>query len=160
MWVLWATLSGAEPTVAFDEAGMLRASTVIAASPDAVKAVLGDAPRVAKWSPEVLSMTPVGAASGACRDFEVTTKGLWNPLSYVVRRCTTDAGFSDRLVSSDDFTRVQADWTVTAVPEGARVDYVGTVDVDLPVPRAALRKAQTGSMTMTLTRLVAEVAGG
>ncbi len=156
MWAWILAAWAAEPSVAFGDDGLLKASMEIGAPADAVRAVLADAPRVARWSPDVLGMDAVSPVDGECRDFKLTTKGLWNPLSYVIRRCATAGGFSERLVSSETFTRVQADWTITPTAAGCRVDYLGGVEVNLPVPKAMLQKAQTSSMASTLKRLAAE----
>ena len=139
-----------------DDEGVVHGSVEIAAPAEAVHAVLSDAPRMAGWSPEVLSMAATGASSGGCQDYEVKTKGLWSPLTYVVRRCRKGEGYSERLVASEDFTKVHSDWNVVPIEGGVRVDYVGSVEVGLPVPKSMLHKAQLNSMITTMTRLAKE----
>lgn len=159
MWWWMVVAWAAEPTVQFDDDGRLKAHVEIAAPADAVIAVLADAPRVAKWSDDVLGMEPVGAPSDDCQDYEVKTKGLWNPLTYVSRRCRTATGFRDQLVRSESFSVLESTWTVRPTDAGSEVHYEGALELSFPVPKRLLRGARRSSIVETLARLEAAATG-
>lgn len=144
--------------VAFGDDGVLKGRVEISAPAERVHAILDQTAMVAKWSSDVLEMTPTGPATEGCQDFDVKTRGLWRPLTYVVRRCRKGGSYTDRLVRSEDFNAVTSDWTITSTGDTTVVTYAGTVDVNLSVPAALLRKAQQSSMQGILERLDKEAS--
>jgi hypothetical protein len=160
--MIWWCLSfalAAEPEVRFDDDGTVHASLRIDAPPEAVLAVVSDAPRMAKWSDDVLSFQPVGAAEGDCQQYEVKTKGLWNPLTYVSKRCRTADGFHETLVRSDSFSVIDSRWVITPAEGGTQVQFAGDLELSMSVPKALLKGARSKSIAHTLRTLRDTVTG-
>jgi len=153
MWFMMSMALAGEPQVAFRDDGLLHGTVEVAASADAVRAVLDDAVRMARWSPDVIAYEAVGEPAGGCQVYAAKTKGMWKPLTYTSKRCRTTEGYRDNLVESDSFQVMTGEWTLTPVESGTRIDFVGDLELSLPVPKRLLSGARVKGLTLTLTKL-------
>lgn len=142
-----------EPTGTMDDAGVASIQVVLPESEAEVRAALADPEWAAALPPEVLSVETLGA--GRCVTLGVTVKGAWDPLHYTAERCPTAKGFKYRLLQSESITSYEAEWSLTPhTGGGTEVTYRVRTEVDLPVPRAMIRKGVLASARHTVVALV------
>ena len=157
MWILVAIAASAEPTVLVQSDGTVVASAVVAASADAIHAVVDDLEAVRRLSPEVLSVTDLGPTSDRCHHVRRETKGLFRPLHFLALRCRTATGWHEELVESEDFADYTTDWSITPVEGGTRVEYRVHTSVRL-VPASLVAGAVKDSAVGVVANLVRLVA--
>lgn len=144
-----------EPTITSD--GTVLSNVFVEADAAAVRQLIADPVALAKLNPDVLSARVL--SHGECDMVEVTTKGMSSPLSYVVKRCPTAGGFSETLVSSEDFSAVAVSWKLESVPGGTNVSYSIRTSPDLPVPQRVISSFTAKSAVTALKNLVHRVTG-
>ena len=110
VFLVLAQAFAAEPVVTAQADGSILATTAIAASPAAVRAILEDPVAWGALSSDILAVTATPA--GKCTMMDVTSRGLWNPLHWLALRCPTADGWRDDLVSSTDITSLHSEWRV------------------------------------------------
>ena len=148
-----------EPVSAVDPSGIVSVTVVVPQSEADVRAALSDPERAAALPPEVISVTTL--ARGNCITLGVTVKGAWDPLHYTTLRCPTPGGFKYRLLQSDSITAYEAEWSL--VPHaggGTEVTYRVHTEIDLPIPRALIRKGVLQSAKDTVMALIRRVSAG
>lgn len=144
-----------EPTIASD--GTVRSNVFVEADAAAVRQVISDPVALSKLNPDVLSARVI--SHGACDMVEVTTRGMTTPLSYVVQRCPTSSGYTETLVSSEDFSAVAVSWKLESVPGGTNISYSIRTSPDLPVPQRLVSMATAKSAVAALKNLVHRITG-
>lgn len=158
MWMLIiAAALAVEPSVAQQSDGTIVARVVVAAPPDAVRAVLADPVACGKLAPEVLSVT--STAAGQCAMIDSSSRGAWSPLHWRSLRCPTPTGWRYDLVSSTDFEAMHTEWSVTDGLNGTtNVELRTHTELHLTgVPDAVISQGMLSSAKETLVRLVARV---
>jgi hypothetical protein len=151
-----ASALAGDPVPVIDEAGAVVITTVVPQSEAEVRAALADPEQAALLAPEVLGVTTL--TRGTCVTLGVTVKGAWDPLKYTAKRCPTARGFKYALLQSDTLTAYEAEWSL--VPQasgGTEVTYRVRTEVDLPVPKALVKKGMLQSARDTLLALVKKV---
>ncbi len=119
---------------------------------DQVREILSQARTAAALSPDVLniSVTP----RGRCEQVEVETRGFLSSLNYISLRCPTDDGWTETLISSDDFSFYDVQWSMTPIENGTRVTYRIDIEMkNLPVPERLLHSNLSSSMKHSLIAL-------
>ena len=116
-----------------------------------------NAEQMALLSPDVL--TAKSAPQGTCPRMTVAVKGLLSPMRYVSERCPTAKGYTERLVSSDDFTEQSTDWELKSVAGGTLVTLRIRAMPKMPVPDAIVFSKVKSSSLATLERFSALVTG-
>ncbi len=157
--VVIGVAAAAEPTAYMDDAGTAHVSAVVSQTEAEVRAALADPQLAAALPPEVLDVKMLKMlGQGACITLGVTVKGAWDPLSYTTQRCPTAHGFTYQLVKSDSITAYEAEWSLAPhAGGGTDVSYRVRTEVDLPVPRAMVRKGVLQSARDTVVALVRKV---
>lgn len=93
---------------------------LISADPQQVRAVLADYDQVAAMNADVLDYRVESAPP--CQLVHITTRGLAEPMQYTVRRCPTETGWRETLVSGDgSMEAVEVEWRVEPDGEHTRV---------------------------------------
>jgi hypothetical protein len=145
-----------EPIPVMDSKGTIVIKTTVPQSEETVRAALADPEQAARLPPEVLGVTTL--TSGKCVTLGVTVKGAWDPLKYTTQRCPTAHGYKYKLLGSESLTAYEAEWSLLAQPGGGtEVTYRVHTELDLPVPRALIRKGMLQSARDTLAALVKKV---
>jgi hypothetical protein len=145
-----------EPTFGADTS--VTSQVTIPADPARVRAALADPVTAARLCPDIISARVLEHST--CDLVEVTTRGLSDPLIYKVRRCPNGSGgYSETLVSSDDFSQVRVEWKLAAVQGGTQVTYTILTDPNLPVPQRLISLATARSAVTTLKNLVHRIIG-
>lgn len=145
-----------DPTIGSDD--VVTTQVMVAADPAKVRAALADPVQAARYSPDVLSARVV--ERGACDLVEVTTRGVSDPLTYLVKRCPNGSGgFTESLVKSDDFSRVNVEWKLVPVNGGTQVTVAILTEPNIPVPQRLISMATAKSAVTTLKNLVRRIAG-
>jgi hypothetical protein len=92
---------------------------------------------------------------GACEEMHVETPGLLSPMRYVSLRCPTDNGWTESMISSDDFEANEVLWALNEVEGGTEITYKVKVGVaDMPVPESMLHSRIKRGMTSVMTSLL------
>lgn len=144
-----------EPTRASD--GAWSAEVVWAVPADAVRAQLADPIAMARFSPDITSVTPL--PPGRCARYRVATGNLV-PLTYDMERCPTSSGWHETLVASEGLSAYEVDWSVKAEGEGARVRYEIHVQPSFPAPSFLVDRETKNSVISLFGRLYRAVTGG
>lgn len=145
-----------EPVGSMDDAGVASIKVVLPQTEAEVRAALSDPESAAALPPEVLSVTTLGG--GRCVTLGVTVKGAWDPLQYTAERCPTAHGFKYKLLHSESITSYEAEWSLAPHSGGGtEVTYRVRTEVDLPVPRAMVRKGVLVSARDTVLALVRQL---
>ncbi len=157
VFLLLAQALAAEPVITAQTDGSIVGTTAIAASPEAVRALLADPVACGTLSPDILSVTVTPA--GKCSMVDVVSRGAWNPLKWRSLRCPTADGWRDDLVSSDDLQAMHSEWHVVAAADGTTtVEYRTNTQVSLAgVPASLIHQGMMQSAKTTLVRLVERV---
>ena len=152
MWWIAAVVLAAEPEVRVESDGTVVATVVVAAQPTAVRALLADGVDATRLSPDVYDVRATPA--GACQLLDKETRGIFRPFHLRTRRCPTDAGWTETLIGSDDFTAFRSSVDVAAVGSDTRVTYRVRTSLAVPVPQAALNRSVSESARAVLDNLV------
>lgn len=91
---------------------------------------------------------------GECQELHVEAPGLLSPMRYISLRCPTADGYSETLVSSDDFDASEVQWTLTRVEGGTRITYRVLVDLDMPVSDSMLQSRVKKNMAAVMDRFM------
>jgi ribosome-associated toxin RatA of RatAB toxin-antitoxin module len=137
--------------------GVVAASVIIAASPEAVWAVMTDCHRLARLMTNVdhcrvMQRDPAGRWDVR----EQVTKASLLPAARTVLRSDYDEPRLVRFHRIDgDFKVLEGEWRLTAMDGGARtrVDYVSRMSSPVAAPGLFVRMAMRGALTKTLTNL-------
>lgn len=112
--VLVAGLLGLAPTVAIADDAVSE-DALIAADRAQVLAVLADYDQLAAMNADVLDYRV--EADAPCQRVYITTRGVMDPIHYILRRCPTASGWKETLVSGDaSIEAIEVEWQL--VPEG------------------------------------------
>lgn len=130
-------------------------TTTIAASPDAVLAILLDFPRYPEWakdlkSVEVLSEDEQGRAS----EVRFRAAGMGRSTHYTLRYDHSQPGVLAWVLSEGDIMRkLDGRYALTEAPEGTTVDYELEVELLVPLPGFVKRRSQGKIMHTALAEL-------
>ncbi len=156
MLIFVAAALAAEPVSTMNEAGHASVTCIVPQSEAEVRAALADPEGATALPPEVLDVTTL--SRGNCVTLGVTVKGAWDPLKYTTQRCPTAKGFKYKLLSSDSITAYEAEWSLAPHKGGGtEVTYRVHTEIDLPVPRALVRKGVLQSAKDTVLALVRRI---
>jgi hypothetical protein len=147
--------SAAEPVTSIAADGTVTGEVVVPESEALVLALLDDPANTDRLSGDIVSSS--AEPDGDCTRVDRSVRGMWNPLRFVVRRCRTATGYSERLVESTDFDRHETEWEVSAVEGGTRVRYQVRSEPNLPVPRALVRSRTRSAIDDLLRKVAAAV---
>ncbi len=154
-----ASALAAEPTVTTQADGTVVARMEVAASAEAIRAILSDSEASVRLSADVLSVD--AALKGKCSEMTVQTKGAWNPLEYKALRCPTANGWRTSLIESDDFSALEVEWKLDpSCSDLTTVEYRVRTDVDIVAPKALVQQGVRRSARDTLKELLRKVLGG
>lgn len=148
---MWVVASAVAADVTVEPDGTVVAVEVVSAGAEAVRAVLADVHAAAALSPEVLSVEV--EPEGRCERVRRRTRGLLRPFELLALRCPTERGWSEALVSSEDFASFTAEWVVVASGSGTRVEYRVRTALRWPVPTVALREGLERAARTTVENL-------
>jgi hypothetical protein len=151
--LLLATLAAAaEPQVEVADDGAVIARLKVEAGEQQVRAAIPGLQQAGVNS-NVLSVS--AAPDGSCTAFSRTTRGLYRPLQLRTRFCPTSTGWREFLVSSDDFTAYEAEWTLRPSSDGGtQVQLRVKSDINLMVPDGLLRSGTIAGVKETFDALV------
>lgn len=153
MWLMAGTaLAYDAPAVTVEADGTVVGVALVAASADAVRALLGDVEREASLSPMIRDVLVVGA-EGRCAKVRKHTRGLLRPFELVALRCPTTTGWREALVESADFTEYATEWRVAPADAGTRVEYRVRAGLRLAFPAAAVRAGMVDATRTSLENL-------
>jgi len=155
-----ATALAAEPvvTTTTQADGTIVARIEMAASEEAIRAVLEDGATSVRLSDDVLSVE--AALKGRCTEMVVKTKGAWNPLKYKALRCPTANGWRTSLMESEDFRALEVEWKLDpSCSDLTTVEYRVRTDVDIAAPKALIQQGVKRSAIDTLKELLRKVVG-
>jgi len=96
-------------------------------------------------------------SKGACQELHVETPGLFSPMQYVSMRCPTTNGYSETMVSSDDFDASEVQWTLSEVDGGTRITYRVLVDLAFPVSQDMVTSRVKKSMGSMMSGFLADI---
>ena len=148
-------LEAAEDEVAVAKDGTVTLVRQVPVPASALLAVLTDPALASKLAPDVISKELV--TPGVCPVYKVATKGVFRPLVYTFRSCTSPTGVTEELIASDDFEAFSSRWLLTPVPGGTEVRYDLLVQTRLNVPHKLVRLSLRRSMRATMNRLMEQV---
>lgn len=148
---LASSAQASDPEVNVQQSGAVRAEVTLPAAEEQIRSILGDPEEAADLSPDVISV--VATPSGECFELKTRSRGLFRPLVFESRRCPTSEGWHEVLVSSDDFTAFDGEWTLNSVEGGTQVIYVLSTETNLPVPDAVVRQNVSRSLQKLLDNL-------
>ena len=123
----------------------------VEASVQQVQALISDPQQHAALTPDIQSVnaTPVGA----CAHIDMHTEGVGPALQMLVKRCPTANGWTDRLVSSEDFNFYEAEIKAEEGSGFTLVTYRIRSVPDLPVPEWMVVRATRESVGQLLVNL-------
>ena len=143
---------GAEPQVEVADDGAVIARLKVDAGEQQVRATIPTLQATGVNS-NVLSVS--ASPDGSCTAYSRTTRGLMRPLELRTRFCPTSTGWREWLVSSNDFTAYEAEWTIKPSTDGgSQVQLRVKSDVNLMVPESLLRSGTIQGVRETLDALV------
>lgn len=150
---LFLPVRAAIPEVTTDDAGVVRASVVVSATPSEALALLRDPEAMHRLSQDgsTLASTP----DGSCFRIDYALDTAVGDVAYTGRGCPTATGFETKLVKSESFRSMTSVWTVREVPAGTEVSYVYQADVALPVPGFIVRRSTQSAITKVITKVAA-----
>lgn len=153
-----ALAAAPHPSTEITADGAIVGEVVLPQTESEVLDFLADPVRTDSLVDEVVSSE--ARPDGRCTRVTRSVRGRWNPLRYVVRRCRTPKGWSERLIESTDFARHDADWQVSTTASGTRVQYQVRADPNLPVPRSLVRSRTRGAVERLLRRVANSLRKG
>lgn len=154
-WVGSAHAASVTRTVADD--GTVDVRMVMSVPLAAVQAFLARGVDTMSLGSDILSVS--SQPSGECEEMAVKTRGVFQPMSYTVRRCPVPGGWRSTLVRSEDFVRHDTEWLALAVEGGTEVRIRVRVQPRLPVPMFVIRKAVGNALAQTLETLNDKLQG-
>lgn len=144
--------AAAEPKMEVTAAGTVRGAVFVAAPPDAVRALLLDAPaRLATIAGAGTRATT--APDGVCVLEQTHVDHPIKAIDYLVRSCPTDSGLRSELVRSDDLARLTSVWTVVGATGGSTVTYELDAVPTFPLPGFVARASAKGGVSDALSAL-------
>ncbi len=145
-----------DPVVGADSS--ITTDVLIPASIAEVRAILADPDVASRLSGSILSVDVLGR-DGGCDLVAITCKGMMSPMAYTIRRCSTADGFTETLVSSEDFTAQSTKWRLETVAGGTLVTFSVNTAPKVSVPRRIIQAVVESSAVETLENLVRKVTG-
>jgi len=141
--------------VADDADDIVTQDMVLGADSATVRALLADTSQVLGLNADVLSYTI--QADAPCQLVNVTARGLTSPIHYTVRRCPTDKGFRESLVSSSDgVEEMTVEWRMDPDSHGTRV-HLSVLARVARVPQFLVNQHTRRSVALMLRRLTGQV---
>ncbi|MCU1369832.1 MAG: Polyketide cyclase / dehydrase and lipid transport [Ilumatobacteraceae bacterium] len=130
-------------------------STTIAASPDAVLAILLDFPRYPEWAKDLKSVEVLGADDqGRATEVRFRAAGFGRSTSYTLTYDHSEADVLAWVLSEGDIMRkLDGRYTLTAVDGGTQVDYELEVELLIPLPGFIKNRSQGKIMHTALGEL-------
>lgn len=122
-----------------------------------VRAALEDPIASSKFSPDISSLTYV-TRGGECPTLRAQLSGIVS-LSYDYKRCVTQNGWRETLVSSAGLDAYEVQWELEAAGESTRVRYAVKVDTVVPTPEFIMNRQLKASMSTIVGRLYRKVTG-
>jgi hypothetical protein len=127
-----------EPEVAFRDDGTVVGRLVVDATPDQVRAAIGEVQGKVRVT-NVLDLKLI--PDGACASITRTTRGLLSPMTMKTRLCPTPDGWREWLVESSDFNAYETTWKVSPQEGGrARVEILVKSELSFLAPKALVRQ--------------------
>ncbi len=148
----WAT-----PAVEVAEDGGVQGHVMVAASPDAVLALLSDPVAVHQLTGS--EGTVAARSDGKCLLSDEYHPHPLASVRYSLRVCPDSTGVSATLAKSEDLLAYESRWQLSAAPGGTRVDYTLAVVPDLPLPRWAIDRSTKSSVVELMEKLAAHFGG-
>ncbi len=152
---LQATASWAQtpqdPLIQVEDDGAVVTTVLIEAPQEEVRQLLNDPASFSSLTPDVLSLSTV--PRGDCQELRARTRGFLRPLNYRTVRCPRLNGWHESLLTSDDFTRYDAELQLEPVAGGTHVIYRLAIAIDLPVPKKLISENVKRSARITLGAL-------
>jgi len=96
-------------------------------------------------------------SKGACQELHVETPGLFSPMQYVSLRCPTTDGYTESMVSSEDFDASEVQWTLTEVDGGTRITYRVLIDLAFPVSQDMIQSRVKKSMRSVMSYFLDDI---
>lgn len=136
--------------------------TTIAASPEAIRAVLLDFERYPEWARDIKSVEVLATDDeGRGREVQFRAAGMGRSTSYTLVYDHSDpAQLSWRLERGDLTRKLDGHYSLAPVAGGTDVTYQLEVELILPLPGFVKRRTQTRIMHTALKELKARVEGG
>lgn len=148
---------GGEPVASTDSQGYVTGNVHVGVPLESVRSYLSEPARAVTLSPDAALVSTT--RKGPCSEITVRTRGMSEPFEYVSLRCATADGFSEHLVSSDNFYVNTVQWRLVEEAGGTdvtlriktRVNWIPAALIDLHVSRA---------VSASLSRLKAKLSPG
>ncbi len=151
-WLVFSSTSLAqspdEPLVQREEPGVIITELFVPASEQEVLALLNDPEAFSRFTPDVQGIRV--QPRGRCKLLDFDSRGLFEPLQYSTLRCPSSKGWRETLLSSESFTRYDADLQLRPVTGGTNITYKLSVGIDLPVPDLVISKNVKRSARLTM----------
>lgn len=130
-------------------------TTTIAASPDAVLAILLDFPRYPEWAKDLKSVEVVSEdEQGRASEVRFRAAGMGRSTHYTLRYDHAEPGVLAWVLSEGDIMRkLDGRYVLTEAPEGTTVDYELEVELLVPLPGFVKRRSQGKIMHTALAEL-------
>ena len=149
-FLMWSGAAHAQdPAVGSD--GFVSVRRFLAADPDAVRAALDTGAEMSALHGDAQLIEQT--SEGRCERLTYRTRGLISSMFYIALRCPTPQGWSQTLVSSDDFTENEAYIELTEVEGGTEIWYRIRVKLDLPVGQSLVDSQIARSMRQAMESL-------
>lgn len=136
--------------------GEVVASVTLAATPAAVREVLGSAERSHGLAPSTVSAK--ATPDGTCERVKLKTRGLFSPFEIETRRCPTTKGWRETLIASDHFVEYWNEWIVEDDGDGSRVVFRTRTVPNVAVPEAIIHSETRRVLARLLNNLKAAVS--
>ena len=97
-----------------------------------------------------VKVTPL---DNGCAQLEVLNKGFAKDLSYVAERCPIQNGWQSKMLSSEDFERLEIIWQAVSHEAGSKVTIRVNVALKYPVPKFLIQRMVGSALGQTLERI-------
>lgn len=151
-----ASADDGEPEVVITADGTIEGTVVVGAPPDVVRSYLADIAMTRKLAKDVVKVDVV--KDGGC-ELVTTYASSFIEVTYLARRCPTETGWIETLLSSEQFSDYYAEWFVTPVRSGIELRFRLRTDLDLPVPVRIVRGTLKRSVKGTLNAIQGDLGG-
>jgi hypothetical protein len=148
---VWVQAWAGQPTVEVATDGSVVGRVVVEAPESAVRAAIPEL-QASGVNSNVLSV--VQTRDGSCTAIQRSTRGLYRPLQLSTRFCPTAQGWREWLVSSEDFTAYEAEWTLVPTADGTTVQFRVKSGVNLMVPQSMLTSGTVSGVKETFEALL------
>lgn len=138
-WIVTA-LAAPAPELIVEDDGTFVGTFVTTRAPAEVKALVGDPAWVVKTDDTGSSVTE-HPSEGPCKVMTTVSPSPFKTVTYKIKYCPTDTGWSGTLIESNAMTLYSLEWRVLPKGSGSEVTYQLDLKSNLMVPRFLINRA-------------------